>query len=138
MNGKQYAKIAGIAVAFAAVLAIGYVMGTGGATVVDDPETGAYAPITEAELASFAIACRQSSYDEIARLGKRLFPEGRRIPDHAVRFADYAIGSPDPTYSNYRFHSDERNRKSTRVILTVETATGRVDEFLAEESTESK
>ena len=135
MNGKQYAKIAGIIMAFAAVLAIGWVMGASGtAAVVDNPETGAYAPITEAELAAFTIAYRQKDYDETARLGRRLFTEGRRIPDHAIRFADQNIGSPDPRYSNYLFLSEERNGTATRVILTVEAATGRVDDFLAEKS----
>ena len=138
MNGKQYAKIVGITSALAATLAIGYMMGAGGtAVVVDNPKTGAYAPITEAELVAFTIACRQNDYNEIARLGTRLFTKERRIPDHAVRFAEYRIESPDPAYANYLFHSGGRNGTATRVTLTVETATGRVDEFLAEKLTES-
>ena len=141
MTGKQYAKIVGIVAAFAIVLAVGYRMGAdGAAAVADNPETGAYAPIAEAELAAFAIAYRQGNYSETARLGQRLFTEGRRIPDHAVRFAALDIGSPDPRYSNYQFHYDtgERSGKRQAIFLTVETATGRVDEFLAEESTIAK
>jgi len=132
MSGKQYAKIVGIVSGFAMAIAIGYMMG--GASVADSPETGVYAPITEAELVAFTIAHRQGDYDETARLGRKLFVEGRRIPDHAVRFADQNIGSPDPRYSNYLFLSEERNGTSIRVVLTVETATGRVDDFLAEQS----
>jgi len=136
MNGKQYARIIGIALALAATLGIGYWMGAGGgAAVTGNPETGDYLPVAETDLDVFAAACGQEDYDEIARLGTRLFTEGRRIPDHATRFADYETVSYSPQYSNYEFLSGERNGSLIRIILTVETATGKVDEFLAEKTT---
>ena len=132
MNGKRYAKIFGIALALAATLGIGYMMGRGGVT--GNPETGDLSPIAEADLAVFAVALRQEDYGEIARVGTRLFTEGRRISDHAKRFADYETLSYNPQYSNYLFLSGEQNGGLVRVILTVETETGLVDEFLAEKS----